>query len=196
MAAVDSIMSHPAGRVATGHLDGGHLPGARRAHVARHDCLSAAALGAGFLGPLAAMVFQWPAATAARQLYAAHQRRPGHPRVNSTASTSVPRPGSADRSGPTTCRSPYGHARPGRGQPRLGGDPAGPAHRHRSAGPGPGSRPWRTLLLGLYRPTSGRIEFRRPGPRRPRRRVAAPSASVSSPSARTCSGPPSGRTSR
>ena len=41
--------------------------------------LSAAAMGAGFLQPLGAMVSSGHAAAVAQQLHAAHQRRPGHP---------------------------------------------------------------------------------------------------------------------
>ena len=69
---------HPADGLAAGHPDGGRLPGARRAHLAGHDAERGRPGGrvsrsAGHAG------HQRPATAAARQLHAAHQRRPRHP---------------------------------------------------------------------------------------------------------------------
>ena len=48
-------------------------------HISLGTMLSAAALGAGFLQPLGTMISSGLQLQHARQLHAAHQRRPRHP---------------------------------------------------------------------------------------------------------------------
>src|SRR5207249_11138528 len=140
----------------TNHLDGGHLPGARRAHLAGHDA-ERRRPGAGFLDPLATMV---TSGLQLQQLVSYMQR------INDVLDTP---------------REQHGeHVHPA---PRLSGQirasdvsfsygPLAPtvvSHVSLKIQPGQhigivgrsgsGKSTLAHLRLGLYRPTSGRIEF-------------------------------------
>ena len=154
-------------------------------HMSLGTMLSAAALGAGFLEPLATMVTSGLQLQHARQLHGAHQRRPRHPAR--AARRARPARAPAQRPDPGRRRVVLLRpARPAGGQRRLAGDPARASTSASSAGPARGSRPSRTCCSACTgRHPGASCTTARTSPTSTPDRSAASSAS--SPSARTCS---------